>query len=320
MTPLTPRTSRAHRGEPSRDELVAAQQVVDLFASEALLALDRFERSFPAAATGREREVADRLAYWWQKLELDDVRVDPEGSDAEQVLAAAADLSLDPENHWGVSLEEASAQALNRAAMEGRTMPATTVADLRRNFDEAYGGRADVPDRDDEWLAQSLTRLARASVLRDVIAEGARVRLSEPVRAAADELVRQGQQLMDDRRELAVQQAKPADTRGSFLRHVRNFAGFTAYSTAVGLTDAPVWAQVALNAPAGALFLASWREQQDQAAAFDRRLDPAQAQLRSVRTDLINNLDGPSPLTRRDTRALRGPNRPTGPSRPGSSR
>jgi hypothetical protein len=312
MTPWTSRTPRAYRGEPTRDELAAAQQVVDLFASEALLALDRFERSFPVGATGRERQVADRLAHWWQKLELDDVRLDPEGTDAEQILGTAADLALDPENDWGVSLEEASAQAVNRAAMDGRTLPLTTVADLRRNFDEAYGGRVDVPERDDEWLAQSLTRFARASVLRDVVAEGAHVRVSEPLRAAADELVRQGQQLMDDRRQLDVQQAVPA--KGSFMAHTRNFAGFWAYSTAVGMTGAPFWAQVAMNTPASALFLASWHEQRRQQKAFERRLDPAQAQLRSVRTDLISNLDTPTPTTRRDIRSLR-PTRPTGPTR-----
>jgi hypothetical protein len=292
---------------------MAAQQVVGLFAAEAVLALDRLERSFPAGARDRERQVADRLAYWWQKLELDDVRLDREGTDAEQILAAAADQALDPENQWGVSLEEASAQAVDRAAMDGRTMPTTTVADLRKEFEDAYGGRADVPERDDTWLSQSLTRLARAGVLRDVIAEGAQVRLSAPLREAADELVRQGQQLMDDRRQLAVQQEVPA--KGSAMGHARNFAGMWAYSTAVGLTGAPFWAQVAMNTPASVLFLASWREQQQQQKSFERRLDPAQAQLRSVRTDLINNLDGPSPVTRRDARAIRNTNRPTGPTR-----
>ncbi|WP_350275242.1 hypothetical protein [Kribbella sp. HUAS MG21] len=314
MTPLTPRTPRGYRGEPSRDELAAAQQVVDLFATEALLALDRFERSFPAGAAGRERQVADRLAHWWQKLQLDDVRLDPAGTDAEQILGAAADLSLDPENDWGVSLEEASAQAVNRAALDGRTLPVTTVADLRTDFETAYGDRVKVPERDDEWLVQSLTRFARASVLRDVIAEGAHVRVSEPLRAAANELVRQGQQLTDDRRQLDVQQAVPA--KGSFTGHARNFAGLWAYSTVVGMTGAPFWAQVAMNTPASALFLASWHEQRRQQKAFEHRLDPAQAQLRSVRADLIGNLDTTQPPTRRDNAALRNAaNRRTGPGR-----
>ncbi|NIK58709.1 hypothetical protein [Kribbella shirazensis] len=316
MTSQTPRTAPAYRGEPSRDELAAAQQVVDLFATEALLALDRFERSFPAAATDRERRVADRLAHWWKKLELDDVRLDPAGTDAEQILGAAADLSLDPENDWGTSLEEASAQAVNRAALDGRTMPVTTVADLRRNFDEAYGGQVSVPDRDDEWLAQSLTRFARASVLRDVIAEGAHVRVSEPLREAADELVRQAQQLMDDRRNLARRQEAPIGKRELVMQQINRTSLLFAYSTGVGLTGAPEWVEWAARVPAVVIyakaFNGAWR---DHDLAVATRLDPAQAQLRSVRADLINNLDGPSPVTRRDARALRNPNRPTGPGR-----
>jgi hypothetical protein len=308
---------RAERREPTRDELAAAQQVVDLFAAEALLALDRYERSFPAQATDQARRTADRLAYWWRKLDLDDVRLDPDGSDAEQILAAAADLSLDPDNHWGLSLEEASAQAVNRAAMDGRTMPTTTVADLRKEFDDAYGGRAGVPARDDEWLGQSLTRLGRACVLRDVIAEGAQVRVSQPLRQAADDLVRQGQQFMDDRRHLARKQEAPIDRRPTLLRQARITGAFFAYSAGVGLTGAPLWAEVAMRVPALALYVKgttdAWRDH-DQAVAT--RLDPAQAQLRSVRKGIADSLDTAPPATRRDTRSLRNShNRPGGPSR-----
>jgi hypothetical protein len=293
-------------GGPSRDELAAARQVVDLFASEALLALDRYERSFPKSETDSARQVGDRLAYWWQKLELDDVRPDPRGSDAEQILSAAGGLSVDPENKWGVSIEYASAYANNLAVVDGRTMPTTTIDDLRARFDQAYGGQASVPGRADDWLAQSLTRFARSSALRDVLAEGARVEASEPLRAAADELVRQGQRLMDDRRGLAVQRETPA--KRSFGVNARNFAGYWAYGTALSLTGAPFWAQVAMNTPATAMLLHSWYEQHEQRK---HRLDPAQAQLRSVRTDLIKNLDEAGAVTQRSTRAVRGAGRPT---------
>ncbi|TDO52822.1 hypothetical protein EV651_11712 [Kribbella sp. VKM Ac-2571] len=308
---------RAELREPSRDELVAAQQVVDLFAAEALLAIDRYEQAFPAGAPDKERRTADRLAYWWRKLELDDARLDPEGTDAEQILVAAADLALDPENQWGLSLEEASAQAVNRAAMDGRTMPTTAIADLRKDFADAYGGRVELPARDDEWLAQSLTRLARASVLRDVVAEGAQVRVSEPLRAAADELVRQGQRLMDDRLDLARRQETPISPRPMFARQARNFSMLFAYSSGVELTGAPLWADLLMKTPAVALYLKESRDNwRDYDHAVATQLDPAQAQLRSVRTDLANTLDTPPPVNRRDARALRNPhNRPAGPSR-----
>lgn len=74
------RSPEAYGGGPSRDELAAARQVVDLFASEALLALDRYERSFPKSDPASARQAGDRLAYWWQKLELDDLRLDPRGA------------------------------------------------------------------------------------------------------------------------------------------------------------------------------------------------------------------------------------------------
>ncbi|WP_329000645.1 hypothetical protein OHA18_40200 [Kribbella sp. NBC_00709] len=288
-----------------------------MFATEALLALDRYERSFPATATGQARQTADRLAYWWRRLELDGVRLDPEGTDAEQILVAAADLSLDPENEWGLSLEEASAQAVNRAAMEGRTMPVTSVADLRKDFDDAYGERVDLPVRADDWLAQSLTRVARASVLRDVIAEGAQVRVSAPLRQTADEMVRQGRQLMDDRLDLARGQETPINRRAAFMQQARLTSAYALYSLGVDFTGAPLWADLALKAPAFALYLKESRDAwRDHSHAVESRLDPAQAQLRSVRNDLIGTLGTDPPATRRDNRVLRNAaNRRPGPDR-----
>ncbi|WP_432876388.1 hypothetical protein ACQPYH_26265 [Kribbella sp. CA-245084] len=309
-------TPRAELREPSRDELAAAQQVVDLFAAEALLALDRYERSFPAAATDKPRRTADRLAHWWRRLDVDDVRLDPHGTDAEQILAKAVEMSVDPDNEWGVSLEEASAQAVNQAAIEGRTLPVSSIADLRKQFDDAYGGRADVPSRDDEWLARSLTRFARASVLRDVVAEGAHVRVSGPLREAADDLVRQGQQLMDDRMNLARRQEAPTSRREVLLRQARMTSAFFAYTMAVGLTGAPMWAELAMKVPALAVYAKGTSDAwMDHSNAVATRLDPAQAQLRSVRTGLADGLDTPAPATRRDTRALRNQT-----PRPGQSR
>jgi hypothetical protein len=321
---------RGTPGEPGRDEIAAAQQVVDMFATEALLALDRYEQSFSADETDRARQTADRFAHWWRKLHMDDVRLGEGGSDAEQILAKAADLSFDPTNEWGLSIEEATAQANNTAALEGRPPLTKGIADFRQEFEDAYGGEASIPSRDDEWLAQSLTRLARAAVLRDVVVRGAQVGVSQPLRAAADEMVRQGQRLTDDRRDLAAQQAaaesaqsqQPAmvDRRGLYGRQAGLTLMYAGYSAGVDLTGAPLWAQIALKAPAVAALIdatrQNWQDHHPAAPSLPSAgLDPAQAELRSVRTDLINNLDRPNPATRRDARTLRTPNHPTGPSR-----
>ncbi|MFF0267304.1 hypothetical protein [Kribbella sp. NPDC004536] len=308
---------RAARREPDRDELAAAQQVVDLFATEAVLALDRYEESFPADAPDKARRVADRLAYWWRKLELDDVRTDRAGTDAEQLLAKAAELSLDPDNNWGVSIEEAAAQAVNDAAVEGRPLPAKGIEDYRREFAEAYGGHAQEPDWDDTWLAESLVRFRRASVLRDVVAASARVRVSEPLRNAADDLVRRGQQLMDRRLDLARRQEAPVSRREPLLRNARDAAALLAWDVGVNMTGAPLWADLALKGPALAVYVKAvtdaWRDH-DHAVAT--RLDPAQAQLRSVRKGITDTLDTQSPATRRDHRALRNTPAPRqGPAR-----
>ncbi|HWD80320.1 MAG TPA: hypothetical protein VG497_15595, partial [Kribbella sp.] len=148
---------RSEFQEPTRDEEAAARQVVDLFATEALLALDRYEQSFPADTPDKARRTADRLAHWWQRLGLEDVRPDRAGTDAEQILAKAAELSLDPDNEWGVSIEEASAQAISAAAAEGRPLPVKGIEDFRKEFADAYGGRAQEPNWD-AWLAESLVR------------------------------------------------------------------------------------------------------------------------------------------------------------------
>ncbi|MGW6196754.1 hypothetical protein ACWF0M_11470 [Kribbella sp. NPDC055110] len=305
------------RGRGAPGELTATRRVVELFATEALLALDRYEQSLPADATDRGRQTADRFAHWWKRLEMDDAWRGTGGTDAEQILAKAADLALDPDNHEGLRVEEAAAEAKMIAEFRGRPTTMKGIDDFRREFDTAYGGTADVPSSGDEWLAQSLTRLARASVLRDVVTRGAKVQFSQPLRDTADELVRQGQRLVESRDELAVQQQAAADVEASDRGRPWLIAACAAYGVGVSTSGAPPAAQFAMIVPALAVTLSqtikAWDAKQNPVGSG---LDPAQAQLRSVRTDLTNTLDTPPPATRHDTRALRSTqNRPGTPSR-----
>ncbi|TCC08207.1 hypothetical protein [Kribbella soli] len=295
-------TAGEDRGRP----IAATRQVVEMFATEALLALDKYERSLPADATDRGQQTADRLAHWWKQLKMDDALRGGGGTDAEQILAKAADLALDPHNHEGLRVEDAAAQAKMMADFRGRPTAMKDIADFRREFGTAYGGTADVPASGDEWLAQSLTRLARASLLRDVVTRGAKAELSRPLRDAADELVQQGQKLMDGQDELAVRQQMSAAEDASYRHQVRLVVGSLVYAAGVTASGAPDLAQAAMLAPAAAVAITqtvkSWNARQNPP---EPGLDPAQAQLRSVRTDLTNTLDTPTPATRRDTRAIR---------------
>ena len=117
-----------------------------------------------------------------------------------------------------------------------------------------------------------------------------------PARQAADELVRQGQKLMDDGRQLDLQKAAPIGGRRQFIADQARYAAtYMTYALGIDLTPTPTWVQVALKS------MEAWDQRQD---AIDHRLDPAQARLQSVRTDLTDSLDGASPLGQRDTRAI----------------
>ncbi|HEY3508477.1 MAG TPA: hypothetical protein VGL36_04925 [Kribbella sp.] len=314
-----PRRAEAEQ-EPSREEVLAAQRVVDLFATEALLALDRYEQSLPADASDKARRTADRFAHWWHKLELDGVRLDRAGTDAEQVLAQVSDLALDPDNEWGVSLEEASGLAASEAAIAGRPVPEKGIADFRKEFEQAYGGHAGEPSND-AWLADSLTRFARASLLRDVVESGAKTRVSGPLRAAADDLVRQGRQLIDDRGKLdrsigrrpgdkvALRDAEERLTVPYVLLSVGLQAGSAPLPPMVGVASQAVVLGMYLNN------LRQVRREHREAAAT--QVDPAaQDRLLLDRGGLVDTLGTPPPATRRDIRTLRNATeRRNGPSR-----
>ncbi|MFD7159106.1 hypothetical protein ACFV9C_31230 [Kribbella sp. NPDC059898] len=305
--------------EPTRDEVDAARQVVDLFATEALLAMDRYERSLPADMPDKARRTADRFAHWWHALELDDVRLDRSGTDAEQLLAKVSDLAIAPDNGRGVNLGDVSGLARREAANNGRRIPAKGIADFRKEFEQTYGGRANEPSHDDTWLAESLTRFARASLLRDVVESGAKVRVSEPLREAADVLVRQGQQLIDDRANLDRNKERASDK--SALRRAESRLTTPYLLLCAGIQAAtmplPPAVGIASQLTLGGMYLNNIRQlrrEHREAAAVP---DPAaQDQVVFDRDDLVGTLNTPPPATRRDLRALRDTtNRRTGPSR-----
>ncbi|MEU4192236.1 hypothetical protein AB0E69_10075 [Kribbella sp. NPDC026611] len=311
--------------EPVPGEVEAAQRVVSLFATEALLALDRYEQMFPADSPAQPRETADELAFWWRELKLDKAQIEPlAGQDrsesaAEQILEMAAELALDRDNKWGVTIEEATAQAQNRAANKLEAMPARGIEDFRQELTEAYGGQVQLPEDADRWLGESLTRLGQAALLRDVVATGARVRVSEPTRQAAAELVQEGRRLRNERLKVAATAARKPGTHSVVPHLARINAAYFTYSLGYHAAGLPPWANIALGTPATAMFFHSTfktlresAESADRQQVHEHRLESAQAQLSSVRNDLAGKLgDGAAALPGRDARAIEK-QRPTG--------
>jgi hypothetical protein len=119
---------------------------------------------------------------------------------------------------------------------------------------------------------------------------------------------------MEGHDRLAADQAEPGIRRAARNRQALAVMGWAAWVTAVGATGGPPLVNAVMGAPAGVLLVA---ETYRNRAAFRRGpangVDPAQAQLRSVRTDLLNGVDKLPPAGSRDLRAAK--NRPSGPSR-----
>jgi hypothetical protein len=290
-----------------------------MFATEALLALDRYEQSIPEA--DRPQQVAARLAFWWRKLRLDEAQLDPRvpeltpgGSDAEQILEMAGELAIDPDNKWGLIVAEATSQAQALAAIEHRDVPLRGIAELRKEFQEAYNGGLTLPSDPNDWLGQSLARLGRAAVLRDVVALGAQVRVSKPTREAADALVAEGQRLIDERNKLASKKAeRPPAKQPWGMRLGALTSAYFAYATGLSGMHLPLLAHAALSAPAVYVYLqgstqalGDLESNKEAQRAYEHRLEPAQAELRSVRNDLVGQLRDGASLPARDTRAIDG--------------
>jgi hypothetical protein len=290
---------RAPRGSRSDEDLQAAQLAVDLFAGEALLAVDRLERSASPGDPSQRRIIANRLRYWAERFGLKGPPVEPDATDAPRILASAVGLATDPDNEAGVSLQAAIEQA-GPDLTKG-------IADFRREFEDAYGGRIIVPGETDQWLGDSLKRLARAEVLREVVKLGATVRFSRSAVRAADELVEQGSRLQSGRAELAAAKALQGSSGRRFVaRQAARVLTFAACAAGVELSSLPHPVRVALESSAGAaLIVAAQRDTLVQWAAADADPRHAQLRLQAARADLTVGLNGPNPLGQRDAKAIR---------------
>jgi hypothetical protein len=292
------------RDAARRAELKAAGEVMDLFAREAVLALDRYVESLPP---GRPLEAGERFAGLWRESGLHKVEF-PNPTDSQRILRAAYGLSQTSSQR-----PLTVAGATRDASLAGR--PVTWgIEHLRRDLEDSYGDSLEVPEPG-EWLKQSLGRLAKASVVRDAVQLGAAVRLLSPAaREQADNLVQQGLRLKDARREAgrSADGYRAASDRFTVDSLTYNAVSLAATSIVMAM---PHWTRIAsvpVNVYAALKVFSSWANTR----SATKRLDAGQEQLRSVRADVAGVVDRTKPLGPLAQRAADIANRRSdGPSR-----
>lgn len=285
-----------------REQLQAADQVMNLFAQESLLALKAYEDSFPADAPDRAQKVGERLAYHWNRYGLDEVTPGKDCGDAQRVLWAAAKIASDP-----------ASRGLRTSAAEGVAKPGT-IARLSADLNRRFGDSLPVPPPG-QWLDESLSRLAKASVLQDVVRLEAKVAVdvsrdaqqaspNESAQQAAADFVRQGQRLGDQSREVAAAASKLRTQEPDYYRNQSLLA--TAWASATIATGAiePWWAELAVRIPVTGYLVQRAAEAYLERRDLQRLVGAGQSELRSVRTELIGSLDH-TPGAKPDTSTAR---------------
>jgi hypothetical protein len=289
-----------------RAELKAAGEVMDLFAREAVIALDLYVESLPP---GRPLEAGERFALLWRESGLHEVEF-PNPTDSQRILRAAYGLSqTSSQRPLTVAGATRDASLAGRPVTEG-------IEDLRRDLEDSYGDSLEVPEPG-EWLKQSLGRLAKASVVRDAVQLGAAVRLLSPAaREQVDNLVQQGLRLKDARREVGRSADGYRAASDRFTVDRLKYGAVSLAATSIVMAT-PHWTGIAAAGRAVSVYAAlkvfpSWANRR----SATKRLDAGQEQLRSVRADVADVVDRTKPLGPLAQRAANIANRRSdGPSR-----
>jgi hypothetical protein len=271
---------------PARpEELRAAKAIMDLFAQEAVVALDDLERSFSSETPDKAVRVGEEFARLWRGYGLDEVTFGPDPTDAQRILVAAANIATAPDSQ-GLTVQGAVAEA-----QKATERPLSdTVAQLRSGFQQTFGDELPVP-RPREWLEQSLSRVAKSAVLRDVVSLGAEVKVSPEVRQAADNLVQQGLEL-DEKTGKASEIASDLNRKNhGYSDRLRDLAIAVSMEGTLLALNIPPWLKAGLVAPAAGVTLRlAWQEVKEH-DHLQRLLNEGRPGLRSVRTEVAATVD-----------------------------
>lgn len=163
--PLTPEQDAAALADQR-----AADEVVDMFTWEALVALGKYEEHLGEDHPGTPAKAGDLLVQCWRDagLDLAEWLAEPDPSDARMLLRTAVDMAV---NHPGTG--GTIQGAVDDLGVNPRQFPALTVAEVASQMERTYGEPL-VTSNPADWLAKSLVRVAAARLVRDTVGSGAR--------------------------------------------------------------------------------------------------------------------------------------------------
>ena len=245
-----------------RTERDAADEVVTLFARDALVALQDLERSYdddPDLA----REIGGRFRRYWSQAGLDGLDWSGERDDAQKIVAAVAELANSESGE--ATTGEASLLVASRGMLQHG------VDDMRA--DVVVDDSPHAPDPT-ERLRESLARLGKARVFRDLVDLPTTVGVPAQVRTAVERAVDEAERLGDTQRSRrpALADRDRAEARLQRATVARNGislgGGMSIVTASDRLSTAMVFTAVGVNLE---LFR---RLRKDQYEAADSRLRP----------------------------------------------
>lgn len=246
-----------------RTERDVADDVVTMFAQDALVALQDFERSFDGDDPGLAREVGGRFRRYWSQAGLDGLDWSGERDDPQKIVAAVAELANSESGEATVG--EASLLVASRGMLQHG------VDDMRADVVVDDGPHAPDPT---ERLRESLARLGKARVFRDLVDLQTTIGVSSDVRVAVERAVDEAERLGDDQRYRAPvlaarDQAEARHVRAKIARNgLGSGTGLNIITSSDRLTSAVIAVAVCVN-----LELFRMRRH-GQYVAADRSLQP----------------------------------------------
>jgi hypothetical protein len=267
----------------------AADDVIDIFAWEALVALQKYAEHLGEDHPDTPAKVGDLLVRTWDDagLDLAEWPEESELSDAQALLRTAVDSAVRFPGVGGTVRG-----AVDDLATVQQRFPARTVGEVASELERAYG-RPLVTSSPAHWLRSSLGRVAAARLVRDTVGLEARAEAGPEAREWAQRILRESEMHGYDR-DQGVDRAEQHERQvaGTWKGKVATLAAAVAGVAGLDYAvtgDVDQW----LSGGAVVVYVASrlalnYRDQRRDAS---RGVGTAQEQNRSGRSDLGGSLD-----------------------------